>query len=130
MKKIKKIFSISAKQYLWSVILVLLIATVLRFYNLGNVPHGMTWDEAAIGYNGYAIFTTRRDEWLKRLPISFWSFGDYKAPLAIYLNGFFTFLFGMNLFAVRFPFAVFGVMAILVNLLASKSLKVLRNCLT
>jgi len=113
MKKITNIFSISAKQYFWSVIVVLLIATFLRFYNLGNVPHGMTWDEAAIGYNGYAIFTTRRDEWLKRLPISFWSFGDYKAPLAIYLNGFFTFLLGMNLFAVRFPFAVFGVMAVL-----------------
>jgi len=105
--------SLSAKSFLLLTLLILLIATSLRFYELGNIPHGMTWDEAAIGYNGYAIFTTRRDEWLKRLPISFWSFGDYKAPFAIYLNGLFTFLFGMNLWAVRFPFAVSGVLSVL-----------------
>ena len=94
------------KWYLISFVLILLLATALRFYKLGQVPHGMTWDEAAIGYNGYAVLTTRRDEWLKRFPISFQSFGDYKAPLAIYLNGLFTFVFGMNLWAVRLPFAL------------------------
>ena len=73
----------------------------------------MTWDEAAIGYNGHAIFTTRRDEWLQFLPVSFQSFGDYKAPLAIYLNGIFTFLCGMNLWAVRLPFALAGVATVL-----------------
>lgn len=120
MKKFK--ISLSKKTYLWSVLLILLLATVLRFYKLGAIPHGMTWDEAAIGYNGYAIFTTRRDEWLKRLPISFWSFGDYKAPLAIYLNGFFTFIFGMNLFGVRFPFTVAAVLVVLGFMLWLKEL--------
>jgi len=115
-------FSLTKQQYFWTVLIILLLATVLRFYKLGAVPHGMTWDEAAIGYNGYAIFTTRRDEWLKKLPISFWSFGDYKAPLAIYLNGFFTFIFGMNLFGVRFPFALFGVLAVLGLMLLVKAL--------
>jgi hypothetical protein len=95
-----------------SFIFILLIATFLRFYQLAQVPHGMTWDEAAIGYNGYAVLTTRRDEWLKRFPISFRSFGDYKAPLAIYANGFFTLVLGMNLWAVRFPFAAASVIAI------------------
>ncbi len=115
-------FSLTKRQFFWSVLIILLIATVLRFYKLGVVPHGMTWDEAAIGYNGYAIFTTRRDEWLKKLPISFWSFGDYKAPLAIYLNGFFTFIFGLNLFGVRFPFAFFGVLTVLGLMLLVKAL--------
>lgn len=92
---------------------VLLSAFLLRFYKLAQVPHGMTWDEAAIAYNGYAIFNTRRDEWLQRLPISFQSFGDYKAPLAIYLNGFFTHFFGMNLWAVRLPFAIAGALSVL-----------------
>ncbi|MBU2543815.1 glycosyltransferase family 39 protein [Patescibacteria group bacterium] len=91
---------------------ILIISACLRFYQLGHVPHGMTWDEAAIGYNGFAIFHTRRDEWLHRLPISFMSFGDYKAPLAIYLNGFFTAIFGMNLWAVRLPFALVSIAAI------------------
>src|SRR5579859_2096178 len=81
--------------FLWGIFVITLLATFLRFYKLSEIPHGMTWDEAAIGYNGFAVFTTHRDEWLQRFPISFKSFGDFKAPLAIYLNGFFTFLFGL-----------------------------------
>ena len=102
----------SKKLYSWLFGLILLIASGLRFYQLAQVPHGMTWDEAAIGYTGFAIFNTRRDEWLYRLPISFMSFGDYKAPLAIYLNGFFTAVFGMNLWAVRLPFTLISIAAI------------------
>ncbi|MBD3279302.1 MAG: hypothetical protein GF390_01160 [Candidatus Pacebacteria bacterium] len=104
------------------VFLVLLLSLFLRFFKLAQVPHGMTWDEAAIGYNGYAILHTRRDEWLVRLPISFKSFGDYKAPLAIYLNGLFTWAFGMNLWAVRLPFALSGVAAVLAMMLLMQSL--------
>ncbi|OGJ15998.1 MAG: hypothetical protein A2632_01460 [Candidatus Pacebacteria bacterium RIFCSPHIGHO2_01_FULL_46_16] len=96
----------------WCSGVVLLLAIFFRFWQLGQVPHGMTWDEAAIGYNGYAVITTRRDEWLERLPISFRSFGDYKAPLAIYINGISTAVFGMTLWAVRFPFAMAGAMSI------------------
>lgn len=99
--------------YIVAVIVIVLFAGGIRLYKLGLVPHGMTWDEAAIGYNGYAVFKTRRDEWLHRLPVSFQSFGDYKAPLAIYLNGIFTFIFGLNLFAVRLPFTLFSILAIL-----------------
>ncbi len=102
--------------------LILLLAFILRFYKLAEVPHGMAWDEAAIAYNGFAIFTTRRDEWLQRLPISFRSFGDYKAPLAIYESGFFTYFFGMNLWAVRLPFAIHGVLAVLAIYLLFKEL--------
>ena len=90
-------------------VLILALAAAGRFYQRGVIPHGMTWDEAAIGYNGHAIVVARRDEWLVKLPISFRSFGDYKAPLAIYINGIFTTLWGMNLWAVRLPFALANV---------------------
>ncbi|MFZ1721807.1 MAG: hypothetical protein WAU07_04865 [Microgenomates group bacterium] len=94
------------------IIVLILVAIVTRGYKLGAVPHGMTWDEAAIGYNGYAVLTTRHDEWLERLPVSFQSFGDYKAPAAIYVNGFFTYVFGMNLLAVRLPFFIASLFAV------------------
>jgi hypothetical protein len=94
-------------------ITILICAACIRFYKLGLVPQGMTWDEAAIGYNGFSVWTTRRDEWLKLLPISFQSFGDYKAPAAIYINGFFTFVFGLNLFAIRLPFTISSLFAII-----------------
>lgn len=93
--------------------LILLTAAIVRFYKLGEVPRGMTWDEAAIGYNGYAITTTRRDEWLERLPVSFKSFGDYKAPVAVYLTGPFTTFLGSEPWILRLPFAVSGVLAVL-----------------
>jgi 4-amino-4-deoxy-L-arabinose transferase-like glycosyltransferase len=93
--------------------LLVVFALLLRSWQLGFVPHGMTWDEAAIGYNGYAVLTTRRDEWLKKLPISFRSFGDYKAPLAIYINGIFTYTFGSSLTTIRLPFMLSGVLAII-----------------
>jgi len=102
--------------------LILLLAFILRFYKLAEVPHGMAWDEAAIAYNGFAIFNTRRDEWLQRLPISFRSFGDYKAPFAIYQSGFFTQIFGMNLWAVRLPFMIHGVLAVLAIYLLFKEI--------
>lgn len=91
---------------------IVLVTVLLRGYQLGEVPHGMTWDEAAIAYNGFSIAHSGRDEWLKRLPISFQSFGDYKAPLAIYINGVFTLIFGMNLWAVRLPFMLASVMGV------------------
>ncbi len=110
------------KQFPWLLGLILLLAGLMRFYQLGVVPHGMTWDEAAIGYNGYAVLTTRRDEWIHRLPISFMSFGDFKAPAAIYINGIFTYLFGMNLWAVRLPFTLASIAAILGLILLVKKL--------
>jgi 4-amino-4-deoxy-L-arabinose transferase-like glycosyltransferase len=94
-----------------AIISIVVLAAFLRLWGLGEVPHGMAWDEAAIGYNGYAILTTRRDEYLVKLPVSFQSFGDYKAPLAIYLNGIFTYFLGMDVWVVRLPFALAGVMA-------------------
>jgi 4-amino-4-deoxy-L-arabinose transferase-like glycosyltransferase len=82
----------------------------------------MTWDEAAIGYNGFAILNTRRDEWLNRLPVSFMSFGDFKAPLAIYSNGFFTALFGMNLWAVRLPFVLTSIFSVVGMMLLTEKI--------
>ena len=95
-----------------SIFVILIIAAFLRFHQLGQMPFGLTVDETAIAYNGYAVLTTRRDEWLNRLPISFRSFGDYKAPLAIYLNGPFTYLLGMQAWAVRLPFVLFSLLGI------------------
>ncbi|HCC84081.1 MAG TPA: hypothetical protein DEP87_00115 [Candidatus Pacebacteria bacterium] len=102
------------KAQIW--LIGLLFLTIgLRGFQLGQTPHGLTWDEAAIGYNGFAIITTRRDEWLHRLPISFQSFGDYKSPLAIYLNGVFTTILGLGLtpWAIRLPFFLSGVVGVM-----------------
>lgn len=88
------------------------LAATLRFFRLDQVPAGMSWDEVAIGYNGFAIWTVHRDEWLQFMPISFQSFGDYKAPFAIYLNGIFTLVLGLNIWVIRLPFVLSSIVCI------------------
>lgn len=91
--------------------LLLAAALCLRLGGL-NIPNGLTVDEAAIAYNGYGLITTRRDEWLNRLPLSLRSFGDYKAPLAAYVSGLFTGTLGLEIVYFRLPFALAGVVSI------------------
>jgi len=93
---------------------IILFASVTRLFKLGEIPQGLSWDEAAVGYNGWSIWTTRRDEWLNFLPVSFKSFGDYKAPLAIYMNGASTTLFGFENWAIRLPYALSAIFSIII----------------
>ncbi|MEP7167023.1 MAG: hypothetical protein ABI758_03540 [Candidatus Woesebacteria bacterium] len=89
-------------------LIILVVAILTRFIKLGSFPSGLTWDEAAIGYNAYGLITNHRDEWLKRTPIVFQSFGDFKSPLLIYLTTIPVLIFGLTPFAVRIPIALAG----------------------
>lgn len=91
---------------------ILFVATFLRFSHLGTLPQGMTWDEAFLGYVGKMVITTGRDEHEDFLPIVFRSFGDYKAPLGVYLTGVSTSLFGLTPLATRLPYALAGVLTV------------------
>lgn len=93
--------------------LILLLATVLRFYQLGQNPPSLDWDETAHGYNAYSILKTGRDEYGYKLPLYFRSFDDYKPPIYTYLVVPSIAIFGLNDFAIRFPSAFLGVLAVL-----------------
>jgi 4-amino-4-deoxy-L-arabinose transferase-like glycosyltransferase len=105
-----------------SLVLIFLLALVLRFYNLANNPASLNRDEAGIGYNAYSLLKTGRDEWGEFLPLSFKSFGDYKAPIYIYFTLPSLALFGLNEFSVRFPSAFFGSLTVLVVYFLTKEL--------
>lgn len=92
--------------------LIFLLALTLRLVNLGSHPPGLTWDEAALGYNAYSILKTGRDEFGTFLPIIFKSFGDYKPGVYVYLTVPSVALFGLTEFAVRLPSAIFGSLAV------------------
>jgi 4-amino-4-deoxy-L-arabinose transferase-like glycosyltransferase len=94
-------------------IIILVVACILRFYKLGEVPVSIDWDEAAIGYNAYSLLETGKDEFGTPFPLAFRSFDDYKPPLYFYLAIPSVAVFGVNSFAVRFPSAFFGVLAVL-----------------
>ncbi len=91
---------------------IMVLAAVLRLWQLGNVPPSPDWDEAALGYNAYSIMQTGRDEYGKLLPFVLRSFDDYKPALYAYLIIPFIKLFGLNIIAVRLPSAIFGILAV------------------
>jgi 4-amino-4-deoxy-L-arabinose transferase-like glycosyltransferase len=92
---------------------ILTLAIWLRLAGLGAIPAGLSWDEAYLGYVGKMVITTRRDEFGTLLPVVFPSFGDYKAPLAVYITGLSTTLFGLSVWATRLPYAVAGVVSVI-----------------
>src|SRR3989344_7937141 len=94
-------------------ILIVIFAFILRFYQLGQNPPSLDWDETAHGYNAYSILKTGNDEYGYKFPLSFRSFDDYKPPVYTYLVVPSIFVFGLNDFAVRMPSAFLGVLAVL-----------------
>src|SRR3989344_4871422 len=107
----------------WLLILILLLAVILRFYRLSNIPVGFNDDEAAFGYNAYSILKTARDEWGRFLPFPvFESFGDWKLVGYLYLTVASEAIFGASEFAVRFPSAIFGILSVWTTYLLTKKL--------
>lgn len=92
-----------------ALLIILFAAFLIRIWNIGSVPPGLTPDEAALGYNAYSILKTGRDEYGKLLPVIFTSFGDFKPGLYVYSAVPFVGIFGLSEFSVRFPSVLAGV---------------------
>ncbi|MCX6816759.1 MAG: glycosyltransferase family 39 protein [Candidatus Beckwithbacteria bacterium] len=103
-------------------LLIILLAGVLRFYHLGSDPASLNWDEAAIGWNAKTIWETRLDEYGTHLPWSFKSFGDYKAPVYIYLTAPFVGLLGANPISVRLVSVLAGIASVYLIYLITNAL--------
>lgn len=89
-------------------ILIFLFAFFLRLYKLSNFPVGFHIDEASLGYNGYSMLLTGKDESGKSFPLYIDMFGDYRPSGYHYLTIAPVAVFGLTEFATRFPSAVFG----------------------
>ena len=103
-------------------VLILLLAAFLRFYQLTGNPPSLNWDEISHGYNAYSILKIGKDEWGFSFPTIFRAYGDYKLPVYIYLTSLSVGLLGLSDFAVRFPSALSGVLAVLFTYLLVKKI--------
>src|SRR3989304_8276793 len=92
---------------------IIIIASILRLWQLGKVPSSPDWDEVALGYNAYSILQSGRDEYGKFLPIILRSFDDYKPALYAYLVMPSISVLCLNVTAVRLPSAIFGILTVL-----------------
>lgn len=88
--------------------LITLLGAFLRFYQLSIYPHGLYIDEVSIGVNAYDILTKGKDEYGVSFPLWFKAFGEYKAPVYIYLTSLAMMVFGKTEFSVRFFSALSG----------------------
>ncbi len=105
-------------------IAIIILGFFLRFYKLGEIPNGLYQDETAIGWNAYSLLQTQKDEYGRKFPLYFKSFGDYKLPVYIYLTTISVNYFGLTPLAVRLPSALFGFLTIpLFYLLVKKIFK-------
>ncbi|KKQ20616.1 MAG: hypothetical protein A3H17_02745 [Candidatus Levybacteria bacterium RIFCSPLOWO2_12_FULL_37_14] len=101
--------------------LIIALSIFLRFWQLGQNPPSLTWDETAWGYNAYSLGIDGRDEFGRLLPIDYLeSFGDFKPPVYAYLDVVPIKLFGLTEFSTRFPSAFFGVLTVLVTYFLTK----------
>ncbi len=113
-----------SKRFVTLVLLVIIgIAIFLRFYRLDTNPPSLYWDEVSLGYNAYSILQTLHDEHGEFLPVArFIAFGDYKPPGYIYSIVPAIFVFGLTEFAVRFPSAFAGVIAVVLTFFLARKL--------
>lgn len=94
-------------------LLIFLLALVLRMYHLGTIPYGLHEDEMMNGYVGRFVLLNGKDLYGNTWPLLYFNnFGDYPPIVPMYLSGLATFLFGITPFAVRFPIALAGSLAI------------------
>lgn len=106
------------KKEILFLIIIFSIAIFLRFFKLGLNPASIYWDEAAIGLDAYSISQTGKDmnnmDWFQ--PV-LGSYGDFKAPVLIWLASLSVNFFGMNAFAIRLPVALFSLLSIYLSYL-------------
>lgn len=93
-------------------ILILLVAVLLRFWQVDTLP-SLNPDEAALGYNAYSLLLTGKDEHGISWPIHFKSFGDYKPGGYVYLAMPFIKVLGLTPLAVRLPNLIFSILTII-----------------
>lgn len=93
--------------------LILLVAGLLRFWQLNMTPPSPYWEEVALGYDAYSIKQTLKDHHGNFLPlVAFESFGDWKPALYFYAIIPFLYIFDLSVFAVRLPSVIAGVMMV------------------
>ena len=101
--------------------LVFIVGAIVFFYKLDKIPSGFYIDEALPGYNAYSLLLTGRDEFGKSFPTFLRFYGSYNPPLFTYLVIPWVASLGLNVFAVRAPSALAGLLSGLVVYLFLKN---------
>ncbi len=92
---------------------IVCVAALLRLLFLGAIPVGTYIDETAIGLDAFMIAHTGKDMY-GHSPLTpiFYSYGDYKLPMYIWVTVPSVAAFGRTAFAIRLPSCVAGIISV------------------
>lgn len=93
--------------------IILAFSFFIRIYDLNSIPLGFHIDEASLGYNGYSLLLTGKDDNNNKLPLYVDMFGDNRPSGYHYLTVLPVKLLGLNEFSTRFPGALFGALSVI-----------------
>lgn len=96
-------------------IFLLIIGIFLRLYKVDSIPPHLSNDEISIAYDAYSIAMSGKDEHGNSYPLSFPSYGTYKAPLYTYVLSPLVYVFGNTELVVRLPSIVAGLLTMIVT---------------
>lgn len=91
---------------------IFLVALFFRTVNLSKYPVGFQIDEASLGYNAYSILKTGKSEAGIKWPLYVDTFGDNRPTGYNFLAVPPVAVFGLSVFATRFPGALFGALSV------------------
>jgi len=94
-------------------LLILLVGSAVRIYRFGSVPAGLFVDEAAIGYNAYALLRYGIDMNGFHNPVNFVTFGSGQHALYGYLSMPFITILGLNPISTRLLSLLLGIFSLL-----------------
>ena len=88
---------------------IFIVVVVSHLAGLQASPPALFGDEAAFGYNGWAIAHHGVDQYGVAWPLFFRSFGDYKGPVGVYGVALVNAFLPLTPFIVRLPNAIAGI---------------------
>ncbi len=104
------------------IVFVLLLAALLRLYNIGNVPPSPSLDEVSIGYNAHSILKTGADEYGTKFPLLLRAYDDWRPALYVYFVIPFVWILGLTATAVRLPSVIFSIITVYITYLLAKEI--------
>jgi 4-amino-4-deoxy-L-arabinose transferase-like glycosyltransferase len=93
-------------------IAIILLASFIRLFALGDTPISLFGDEVDVGYHAWSLITTGRDYMGNLLPTYIQSLSESRAPLLMYAVAPFVGLFGPSTLSVRLAPALFGILSV------------------
>ncbi len=99
---------------------LLFLAAFLRVYNLAKVPLGVHIDETGLGLNAWSIANFGTDRYGNYMPVCPSNFYGEQSAFYTYFCALLVKLFGLNLYTLRLPGAIMGILTVVFGALIMK----------